>query len=153
MTGYCIVASGGDIGIKAVTYAVRIVQIIYYNTSTTNSWVDLYRHEGSTLSGGTATAIAPLRTGSPAATALAQVGTLTLSGATRRISTQYLDPGSTATADGPYVIGYSNAASASFDTPISGVVAQPGQVIRITGVTSVAVANIYFEELRIPGTY
>jgi hypothetical protein len=148
MTQHVVLASTGAVmGLKPVTYPVRIARIDLVNSSVSLQFVFFYINTGSTLSGGSALDIFPMRGGSPAATALARLGSssLTFSG-TKIILTRTDMPGG---GYSTYTGADLSVGTASLQTPTDLTIV-PGTVFQIDGLISGFVtATIYFEELRL----
>lgn len=147
MTQYSIFSTetGNDMGLKAVTYPIKIARIDIYNDIEGEALgVDLELHTGSTLSGGSSLTIIPMRDGSPSATASARVGSLSYSGVTQTLTNLVIS----ATSTGQ--LGFSTSVGQSSIQPVLDLVIEPNTVFSIAGfVNGQSGATVYFEELRI----
>jgi hypothetical protein len=152
MTAYHVMVAE-DVAIMAVTYEIRITQVLFFAVAGGGEVVYTVRHEGSTLSGGTTIDIVPLHQGAPAASATAMAGTsLSYSGIAKIVGSTYVPPATTASIVGTTVITNFPGSTAQIQSPLTLTVA-PGSVFATTGVTSSTVVQIYFEELRLAGSY
>lgn len=154
MTSYYVnsaLATGLQLAIRAVTYELRIIQINVLATSGGGTNIFTYRRDTSTLSGGTAVAVAPLHQGAPAASAIARVGnSLAVSGTAKLISTGYIGPASSYS----YPIELHNGATAAVSIPVTFTIA-PGSVLQVNAAWNLTATwcEVYFEEMRLPGSY
>lgn len=144
------VYSNSDAGIKAVAYEVRISQVVVYSDSPFGYFIRICRYDSGTLSGTSVTPI-PLRQGAPAASATAVSG-VTVSGTQRTIQLFFIGPGETLAT--PSSSAVYHGASAQFQPPLA-VTISPGSVFVVNGQPSdgTMATTIYFEELRLAGSY
>lgn len=164
MTAYYVTSTGSsatDIAIRAVTYEIRITSVLVWNVASTGVGLHLYRHEVSTLSGGTAVDVVPLYQGAPAASATAQVGsppTLSFSGTSRICGSTYMAPGENSSVSGTYVINTFPGSTSQVTPPLT-LTVSPGSVFNVGtgsagfGLSSNSICQIWFEELRLAGSY
>lgn len=156
MTGYVVVtggATGPDLGIKAGTRPLRIVRLDFSSNDTGN-FVNVYRHSGDTLSGGSAISIVPLREAAPASTATALTGSLTYSGTSSLIANTFVGAGRTSTIDGTVVLTYITGSSGQIQTSLSSLTIPSGQVLQVAGgITNNCLTVVWFEEIPLPGSY
>lgn len=160
MTAYLVrwnqatAVSGNSIAIRAVTYELRISQVNFWSWGGSGVY-QIFRHETSTLSGGTSTPVVPLRQGAPAATCTASTGVLTTSGTRRVLGSAYLPPGSQSSPVGASVITTYPGSTAQIQPPLT-LTVLPGSVFRVGGPTfamqPTVGCEIYFEELRLTGS-
>lgn len=171
MTGYYVCydqsVNDADIAIRAGTYELRVASIAFWNNGTGGYVFNVNRHEASSLGGGAALDVVPMRQGAPVASCTARVGTtLTFSGTNKVVGSTYVPPGETSSV---YTSGMVVAvlhtypgSSAQAQQPLPLTIA-PGSVLHIAGgfsestqFTSLGTTlgcNIYFDELRLPGSY
>src|ERR1700743_767949 len=146
MTSYFATSTSQDLAIKAVAYELRIILVNLYSTGGGNEVIHLFRHSGSTLSGGTATDIVPLHQGAPAASTTGQVGSsLSFSGTSLCVGSAFMPDGQTSTISGSTVITIKNGSAAPVQPPLTMTVS-PGSVFHVSGLTSGTIAQIFFEE-------
>lgn len=154
MTTYNVTTIGvTDGAILAGSYEVRLVAITAYNSSIYNSvYVTVARHEPATISGGTAVPITPLRQGAPAASATAKQGTgLTVSGTSKTLQIFALNAASLVEIGAG--VQTVTVASANFQPALATTIA-PGSALHVSGmVDGYCICNIFFEELRLAGSY
>lgn len=156
MTAYSTTASGasvqGQFGLLAGSYTIKINKVVFYITTSfdggATGWnrFSVVLRTGSSLSGGSAMSITPLRQGAPAATATARAGSITTSGTATTL--QFL-----AVGGGGY-----GATTVEYAPPLD-LTLRPGDVFSTDGLfdTTNNGANygftsyptIYFEELRL----
>jgi hypothetical protein len=151
---------GGSIAIRAVNYEIRL-NIVNIWTWTGAGVCKIYRHENSTITGGTTIPIAALRHGAPAASATAKLGVvgsgLTLTGTQRVLGSTYVATGETSSIVGTSVINTYPGQTGQLQSPLT-LTITPGSVLRIgppAGGPIIDYANgveIYFEELRLTGS-
>jgi PPE-repeat protein len=158
MTSYFVSSAqtaGFAIAVRAVTYELRIAQIDLVGYTGGGFTVLAFRHENSTLSGGTSIGVAPLHQGAPAASATAMVGSsLAFSGTSKLVGSAYLPPANSSAIDGTSVITTYSGSSAQIVSPLTLTIA-PGSVLHVAGAFNVntGFCDIYFEELRLAGSY
>lgn len=142
----------GAVAIRAVTWPVRFTKADYSSINTNRTLAYIRRHEGSTISGGTALTPTPLQQGAPAATATARSGSISASGTQRNVALALVSgAGDNALSDGT-VQQLSNGA-ASFQPAIDLIIA-PGDVFFLTlDANGWCNVTIYFEELRLNWSY
>lgn len=152
MTSYAVHVAGssitGSLGLRAVTYPVRINKILFpfSYTLSGNGFFDftVTLQTGASLSGGTLLPVVPLRQGAPAATATARAGAITVSGGTARTIQNLAASGS----------GY-GASSVEFAPPLD-LLINPGDVVHTDGLKGGSMTSyptIYFEEIRLAWNY
>lgn len=153
MSTYVVYAGGGftTAAVKANTYELRIAQVSINSGSQSFGFVLFSRYVGGSISGGPAASCNPIRQGSPAVSATAAVGSFTPSGTQQYINDIFVAPGEIYdyVSDASYP-----GATASFESPLA-LTISPGSVFCVYGSwfdTSVS-ASIYFEELRLAGSY
>lgn len=147
--------AGAALAIRAVTYELRIVKIGLYGWTGGSQPAGAYRHEISTVSGGTASPIAALHQGAPAASATAMVGTsMTFTGTSRQVGSTFIPPASTASIVGTTVIVKYTGSSAEIVEPLTLTIA-PGSVLEIRSAFNQwsMWCEVHFEELRLAGSY
>jgi hypothetical protein len=149
----------GSIAIRAVTYEIKLTQINWWSWGGSSVFY-LYRHENSTMTGGTTINVVPLRQGAPAATATAMQGAISFSGTQRVIGNTYLPPGSTSTAVGASVITTYPGSTTQIQPALTTTVL-PGSVLHVApgplpsgwaGISETVGCEISFEELRLSGS-
>lgn len=166
MTGY-IISSGQttatSMSLLAVTYEIRISLISFWSYGGGQVF-NVTRHEGTTVSGGSAVDVVPCKQGGPAASATAKLGTLTFTGTSKVVGSTYLTPGqnSQITETGVSTITYYTGSTSTINAPLTMTI-QPGSAIHVgggfEGTTQFGGLNadvgclIYFEELRLAGSY
>jgi len=147
MPAYSVTTGGGfpELAIKAVTWELKIVKVDIYNSENYSRWLYLYRHTGSTLSGGTAVGVVPLRGGATPATATSMKGTMSYSG-----TAQFITYGGIAGDGNSTVLAITNS---TVQTPLDLTIA-PGQVFKVQGMDGDGMTcTIHFEELRLSWSY
>lgn len=153
MTSYFALCAGTDLAIRAVTYEIRITQVNLFAFTGGGEVVQALRHEGSTLSGGTAADLVPLHEGAPAASATAMTGSpLTFSGTSKIVGSAYVPPGATFSIVATTVITSYPGSQAQIVSPLT-LTVSPGSVFHVLGPTAGTVVQVHFEELRLPGSY
>jgi hypothetical protein len=155
MTQYVVWAQN-PLGLKAATYPIKIAAIFIYNSDDGGRGVNFFLHTGATLSGTTPSGdngvIFPMRSGTPAASAVTRIGSLTFSGTEGQLARRFLGG---STFDFQH---QKNVTFDSFSTQTDLVIA-PGEVLEIAGLGFFAGAGggdhdgtvetaVYFEELR-----
>jgi PPE-repeat protein len=148
--------SGGyNLALRAVTYELRIVKIGLYGWTGGGMPAFAYRHENSTLSGGTAQVLTPLHQGAPAASATAMVGpSLAYTGTSKVVGSTYIPPASSSSIVGTTVIVKYTGSSAEILEPLTLTLA-PGSVLEIRSSFNyfATFCEIHFEEMRLAGSY
>ena len=154
MTGYLVTSGLQHVAVRAVNYELRITQISFWSTSVSASVMSTFRHEGSTLSGGGAVDVAPLYEGAPAASATANAGaSLTFSGTNKILGSTIIGRGALTQSIGYVNVVTIQGSSAQIVTPLTLTVA-PGSVLHVSGQLSTGIfTKIFFEEIRLPGSY
>jgi hypothetical protein len=149
MTLYVLSSPVGNqfIGIKAVTYEIRILRMEFLNDYTNKFTVrTLTRKANSTISGGTVATPAPLRDGSTAATAQCRIGTVSSTGTETSVGWLAIpgDPDNT------------GRVHSSFEIPFEWTIA-PGDAFWFDTGTSgsgpLMDVLVYFEELHLAWRY
>lgn len=154
MTSYLVRfdQSGSFVGATAITvgaYPIRISQVNMWCRAGGGQAYYAHRYEGGTASGGSAVNVVALRQGAPAASATARVGTVTLTGTARFLGGAYVAPGSITSGTVTSFPG----STAQITFPLTTIVA-PGSVFTVEGgFTNSLGCEIYFEELRLAGSY
>ena len=146
--------------IKAGIYEMRMAQINFWGYSgTAQIFTANYLSVGTTISGGTAIDVVPLRQNAPTASATAQQGPSISFSPQQGLSPWFtgtmigsavLPPGSS--TSGTITVNSGSTAQMSFPLP---TILSPGAVFVLTN-NSLAQnqgAEIYFEELRLSGSY
>lgn len=153
MTAYLVSSTLQTVAIRAVTYELRITQVTASSLLTAASLIITSRHEGSTLSGGSAADIMPLYQGAPAASATANHGTsLTFSGTNRFLASTILSNGANTQVIGYTPVTTAQGANAQIISPLTLTIA-PGSVFHVTHQFSGPLTRIFFEEIRLAGSY
>jgi hypothetical protein len=154
MTSYYAFSDGSELAIRAVTYEIRIASVNLMCYAGGIELVTTHRHEVSSLGGGTAADVAPLYQGAPAATATARSGTsaLTFSGTDRIVGSAFVPQGNSTAVIGLYTVVTQHGSNAQIQTPLTLTVA-PGSVYHVKGITTGTVVQVFFEELRLVGSY
>jgi hypothetical protein len=143
------------IGIKPNTYEMRFTQLVAANIGTNYIEIDFYRQTGSTLSGGSAVTPTPLRDGAQPCSATARYGaSLTVSGTALPLFLVYENSASGSVS---YYGGLESesAGAVTGSSPLPITVA-PGGVFYVTfssAYTLYTYVTIFFEELRLQGSY
>lgn len=143
-----------DVAFKAGSYECRLVQVNLFGSYSAGTTWSAVRYESGTMSGGTTIPIVALRQGAPACTAAAMFGNaLTFTGTARTVGGVYLPPGEVSTSTGTSVINTFPGASAQITFPLTTIVS-PGTVFTVHGAANnVFGCDVYFEELRLSGSY
>lgn len=145
-----------NIAIKAGIWEIRMVQINFSSrTGAAYPFVGLCHPPGTTMSGGSAMAVTPTRQNAPAASATAQQGprAATFSTTPVCVSSTVLPPGAVVSSSGTTTITQYPGANAQMSFVLPTIIA-PGGVINFQGFfLDTVTADIYFEELRLTGSY
>ena len=139
------------VSITAVTWPIRIAQVLLWSGASDNSQpIVSVRYEGGVASGGSSAPLVALRQGAPAATATARVGALTFTGTRRVLNTTVQPPGRVTEGTTSSVSG----AATQMEFPLTTVIV-PGSTFAITSgwFSTIGGCDIYFEELRLFGSY
>ena len=156
MTAYYVTGDPWSMAIRAVTYEIRISQILLYSTGSGGTIVRAIRHESSTLTrgaGGGVLDVVPLYQGAPAASTTGMWGALNFTGTPKVVGSTYLPPGENSDVVGTTVIHTFPGSTSQIQSPLTLTVA-PGSVLEVIGDNEVAgTCQIYFEELRLAGSY
>jgi hypothetical protein len=152
MTAYYTTSSGQDLGILAGTYEMRILLVNFCTVSGGDVVVKTFRHTGSTLSGGSAADIVPLHQGAPAASATARAGSLTFSGTAQCTGSAFIPTAQSSVIYNTTVITTYGGASGQSQSPLT-LTVTPGSVFHVSGPVGALQAQVWFEELRLPGSY
>lgn len=152
MTAYYAQSVAQAIGVRAVTYEIRITQVSIFCSGAGAYITTAVRHETSSLSGGSTADVVPLHQGAPAASATARAGSLTFSGTAKVVGSTYVPPG-----QNTVILAYGTdtihqGSTAQITSPLTLTVA-PGSVFHVTPVGAATTVQVYFEELRLPGSY
>lgn len=148
MAGYSTFSDGSSISIKANTYEIRLTSVTMYSDSSNGSFITFNRYDSGSLSGGTSIGITALRDGAPAASATAKTGA-SVSGSLQSLWGIFLASGS---ADS---LGFTSPGTTNQESPLPITIA-PGSVFNInvqTNISGLAFINVFFEELRLQGSY
>jgi hypothetical protein len=119
-----------------------------YSDSSNGSFITFNRYDSGSLSGGTSIGITALRDGAPAASATAKTGA-SVSGSLQSLWGIFLASGS---ADS---LGFTSPGTTNQESPLPITIA-PGSVFNInvqTNISGLAFINVFFEELRLQGSY
>jgi len=133
--------SGAELAIRAVTYELKIHRVDIFNGENVSRWLYVSRYDASTMSGGTATSITPLRGAGPPATATAMTGASSFSGAARLIM-----KGGISGDGNSSIFAILNS---TVQTPMD-IIIPPGSVFRVEGMAGNMTCTAYFEEIRLP---
>jgi hypothetical protein len=152
MTSYSAVSDSVDLAIRAVTYEIRITQVNLVCYAGGSEVILLNRHESSTLSGGSVADIVPLYQGAPAASATARSGSLTFSGTNKIVGSAFVGSGTDVSTIYYTAIINNHGSNAQIAPPLT-LTVLPGSVLHVSGVTSGTIAQVFFEEMRLPGSY
>lgn len=140
---------GAGMALKAGTYEIKIVRVEVVNVDTSATWVYFQRHSGSTLSGGSAVSIYPMRHASPTSTASARAGDgLSFSGSEERFTEVIVGGAPFTTPSG----NHTGSGNLTFEPPLDLTIA-PGTVFEVDGLDDEKKVTIYFEELRLSQSY
>jgi hypothetical protein len=140
--------------IKAGLYEIRMAQINFWGYAGVNLYSAFLYDPGATVSGASAIPVVELRQNAPVASATAQQGSsVTLTGTARYIGGTVLPPGSVTSPGSPPITTFPGS-TAQMTFPLPTIVA-PGGLFVLTGASYVPTigAEIYFEELRLAGSY
>lgn len=152
------------IAIKAGLYEMRLAQINFWGYSgAAQVFTANYFSPGTTISGGSAIPVVPLRQNAPAASATAQEGASLTFSPQQGLSPWFtgtcigatvLPPGLNATVSGTTVIVTTTGSTAQMSFPLPTIIA-PGAVFLLTNnaLAQNQGAEIAFEELRLSGSY
>lgn len=145
-----------NILIKAGIYEIRMVQINFSSrTGAAYPFIGMCYPPGTTMTGGSAMTVTPTRQNAPAASATAQQGpqSMTFSTTPVYVSSTVLPPGAVVTSSGTSTITTYPGANAQMSFALPTIIA-PGGVINFNGgFLDTVTADIYFEELRLSGSY
>jgi hypothetical protein len=152
------------IAIKAGLYEMRMAQINFWGYSgAAQIFTANYLAAGTTISGGSALPVVPLRQSAPAASATAQQGSSLTFSPQQGISPWFygqniggtvLPPGLTATASGTSVIVTTTGSTAQMTFPLPTIIAAGAVFLLVNNsLAQNQGAEIYFEELRLAGSY
>lgn len=142
MTAYGIIAINQNLVITAGAYEIRLAGINMWANSNTAYWMPIYRYDGASASGGSVGDCVPLRSGAPAASAVARLGSGAPSGTSNLLFEGYL--GTTGTATG---------VSSQFNPPLTVTIGVGSALYVPVPSTIDHVVNVYFEELRLQGSF
>lgn len=152
MTSYLAVATGVDLAIRAVTYELRITLVNLTCFGGGSNIVKTARHDVSSLSGGSVVDVVPLYEGAPAASATARSGSLTFSGTQEFMSSCFVPPGTTTSTIGFTNIAIYGGSNAQIQPELT-LTVSPGSVFHVSGATAGTIVQVYFEEIRLVGSY
>ncbi|HEX4395435.1 MAG TPA: hypothetical protein VH084_28475 [Mycobacterium sp.] len=162
MTAYVVrhdQSASPSISILAVTWPIRLASITFWSYLTTIAELaNVFRYDSGVASGGAVAPVIPMRQGAPAATATARIGTLTLTGTFHYINSTAISPGQTESVItvGTTLINVHTygGSTAQIQFPLTTVIS-PGSslVVNCSIFGSRTGCEIYFEELRLQGSY
>lgn len=158
MTSYLVrhdqTGSYSDVAVAVGTYAVRLVAVSFWSYTGGGITFQMFRYDVGTMSGGKAVNVVTLRQGATAASATARIGNLTFTGGPgKQCGATYVGPGAVSTSAGTSTITAYPGATGSLQFPLTTVCA-PGSVFTINGFhNTLTGCEVYFEELRLAGSY
>lgn len=141
--------SAGSLALRAVTYPIRVARLDLVSGFDQQVTITLDLYPSSSLSGGSALTINPMRGGSPAATATARKGSISTSGSFQRLTMISLGAAPSGS------LGSAISTSIGNYQPALDLILAPGAVFKASGFVSDGSGEIgiggtlYFEELRL----
>lgn len=151
MSSYTITGDTDILVLVPGLYELRIMSVEFVSDASAGVWVGYYSNTGGSVSGGTNTTVGKLRSSSPAASATCRNGASVSGGSAARLGLTYVNPTTSVTYSGG---GSWTGSTAQVQTPLTTTVA-PGSILYVTGLSSPGYlwATVYFEELRLAGSY
>lgn len=151
MSSYAAVGTDSAFVIIPGIYEIRVLSLQFASDATSGAWIGVKVNTGGSVSGGSSNAITKLRSGSPEASATSKTNASISGGTTREIAFEYMNPATTVTYSG----GGSWAGSSGQVQPPLTVTVSPGSVLFVDGLdySGYLWCAIYFEELRLAGSY
>ena len=153
-TYYTYCGTGTSLAINVGVYEIRIASIQIYSASSNGTFVGVYRYDAARASSGTSQLVVPLRQGAPAASSTSIFGnSLSISSGNYELLNEvYVPPGAVTPGSATYYTTYPGSAT-QIQSPLTYTVG-PGGVLYITGLIAGSLAcNVFFEELRLAGSY
>lgn len=151
MSSYSIIGDNDALVLVAGIYELRIISVNFVSDATAGVWVSTNTNTGGSASGGSVTQVVKLRPGSPAASATARDGATVSGGTTLKYTNTYINPTTSVTYSGG---GTWTGSTGSIESPLTTTV-PPGSMFIVNGLSQAGYlfATVYFEELRLAGSY